>query len=698
MTPDKSTRLARENRALYERAMTEGGEDYQAQARQNLNYVAGEQWTPAEVEMLGDKPDLTSNLIFGFVRTVIGLYTGSKPSIKAAPREVEYDSGRAIAVNATMDFVLDSAKYMDEEGVLFQDGVIQNRGYVDVNIAFDENFHGHVTYEAIDGMDILPEPGAKTYDPESWGWYLKLSWASLDSIQDSYGKAARDSVEQRINAAQRDWGDDGRGATRNKFAGPSGDYSYADMFYNAGDDEHKDWRVRVIERNEKVLKNRLVLVDPMTGDQVTLPVGMKQADAQARADAEGLELIKRQIKTVRQVVSAGDDVTLYEGLTSRPFYTLCPFFPFFMRGVTPGVVDQSISMQDTLNKTLSQIMAILGTTTNGGWMVEEDSLNNMDTEDLEEIGGQTGLTIEYKRGRPKPDKIQPNDVPRGIDGLSQTALSLLGQVMGLNDIDVTQLNSEPAVKAAMKRAALPFSHFFANLDRTRAMVGEKTLWFIQHYYSEPRRLKIKTKDDLGQEQDANMSVNVSDETDVTMGKYDITVEAESAFDEDDEAEFGVLMQLLDKGVAVPPEVLIKHSPISDKAAVAEAVKKAQQLSPEDEELQRRAKQLDIEQRELDLQKLKADTAHRYSEIARQNAQTAQMIAENPMVGQLAEMIQKGAWTGAQDAEQERAHNAERIGVEEQMREQAKQGLQQAAMQPGLQPPAEEAVMIEEGHV
>jgi hypothetical protein len=83
------------------------------------------------------------------------------------------------------------------------------------------------------------------------------------------------------------------------------------------------------------------------------------------------------------------------------------------------MVRNLISPQEQLNKITSQELHIVNTTANSGWIVESGSLSGMTVDDLEEHGAETGLVLEYNRGSTPPGKIPPNQIPTGLDRISQ---------------------------------------------------------------------------------------------------------------------------------------------------------------------------------------------------------------------------------------------------------------------------------------
>ena len=66
--------------------------------------------------------------------------------------------------------------------------MIQQRGYFDVRMDFDDSTGGEIRVSVEDPMDVIPDPDAKHYAPASWSDVIKTSWQSLDEIEGEYGK------------------------------------------------------------------------------------------------------------------------------------------------------------------------------------------------------------------------------------------------------------------------------------------------------------------------------------------------------------------------------------------------------------------------------------------------------------------------------------------------------------------------------
>src|SRR6185437_781403 len=98
-------------------------------------------------------------------------------------------------------------------------------------------------------------------------------------------------------------------------------------------------------------------------------------------------------------------------------FTQVPFFPYFRRGRTMGIVENLLDPQELLNKTSSQELHIVNTTANSGWKIKKGSLKNMDADEVEQRGAQTGVVFELDDVNDM-EKIQPNQIPTGVERIT----------------------------------------------------------------------------------------------------------------------------------------------------------------------------------------------------------------------------------------------------------------------------------------
>jgi len=126
-----------------------------------------------------------------------------------------------------------------------------------------------------------------------------------------------------------------------------------------------------------------------------IPEGWKRERIGKVASDLNLGVIKKKIKRIKWRVSA-DDYVFHDDWSPLNHFTPVPYFPIFHKGKTIGLVENLISSQEFLNKTTSQELHVVNTTANSGWQMEEDQLINMEPDELEARGAQTGLVLVRK--------------------------------------------------------------------------------------------------------------------------------------------------------------------------------------------------------------------------------------------------------------------------------------------------------------
>ena len=162
------------------------------------------------------------------------------------------------------------------------------------------------------------------------------------------------------------------------------------------------------------------------------------------------------------------------------------------------MVRNLLSPQEQLNKIASQELHIVNTTANSGWIVESGSLVGMQADDLEEHGAETGLVLEYNRGSQPPAKIQPNQIPTGLDRISQKAALNIKAISGINDSMLGTDSAEVsgvAIQAKQNRGAIMIQVPLDNLRKTRQYLAERILDLIQTFYTEQRIIMVTDETD-----------------------------------------------------------------------------------------------------------------------------------------------------------------------------------------------------------
>ena len=632
----KKQQIAEKQWARYKNALIRGHEDYQKQAKLAEEYYlgAGRHWTAEEKGKLEavSKPWLEENIIFSTVNTVIGTQTQSRMDIAYKPREAGEQDISDVLTKLGM-FIVDQNKFPWLESQVFSDGMIQQRGYFDIRMDFDENFFGEVRIETLDPLGVIPDPDAKDYDPSKWSDVITTKWMLISDIKETYGTKKFKEVQRDLES-EPDFGDDGQGVGRNKFASL---FSHNAFFVDEAGEEH----VRVLERQQWKLQMRRFWIDIESGDFTPVPDKMSASEAQKIARQNGTEITKKLSKRVRWTVTTST-VVLHDDWSPYDTFTIVPYFPYFRRGVTVGMVDNLIKTQDMLNKTFSQILHIVNTTANSGWTVEEGTLTNMDTEDLEAEGGKTGLIVEHQRGSNPPKKIDPNPIPTGLKDLVNTAIELIRLISGVSEAFSGQQGNEVsgvAIQGRIQQAAVSLASPIDNLFRTRNMVAEKIKTLMQQFMTDERTFLITTSEQ-GQENE-EVTINQVDEDDViindlTRGKYDVVIADVPTQITFQNAQFAQALEMRKFGIEIPDDEMVMMSTLSRKQEIVKKITGEQ--SKEQQEQIKKEADLKVAELEATIQKLLGEAKNKNAAAAKTASDIAVAIQTNPALAPMIDAI------------------------------------------------------------
>lgn len=645
--------VAREVFARHEEIKARGHDDFCKRARKCENYYlgGGRQWTDearAQLEMEG-RPAYEINDIMRAVNSVGGYQIANRMDIAYLPRGGGTDELLAKVFSKYAKHCLDNTGYRDHETDVFMDGLIQGRGFIDMRMDYQTNTKGEIKIVSLDSMDVGIDPDAQGYDPDTWSDVEIARWLTLHQAEMLYGKDIKASLKEHARhcgfSDTRDYGID---LERSRFGDDNNAWGADLSFYGNGLSYRIDkglLRFQVIERQSFEFKHTLIAEYP-TGD-IRILEGVSREQIQA-AIASGAFVTKRRIQRVRQQTCAPDTVIFNDVLPVEHF-SVIPFFPFFRRGRTSGLVDNAISPQDMTNKFLSQYAAIINSTANGGWDVEEDQLINMTPEELEDRGSATGLILVRKAGSPPIKRIEAPQAPVGIEKMIQMGANGIERATGVNESvvgegagDMSGVAIQSRQFAAQQQYAIPLWR----LSQTRRMVAVRLQKLIQRYMIDERVVRITETDEYGVEQQRPLPVNQVQEdgsvlNDLTAGEYDIAVtEQPMRVTFDDTAFEQIKSMRQDMGVNIPDSVVIKNSTLQDKTEIAEQIKKAQAEVASDPVAEsvaaKNMAQAKAAEEQANLNRANAVTKN--TEALFSAGRVAQMVAADPSIADLADAI------------------------------------------------------------
>jgi len=638
--PSKEEEITRTQWARYERARDNGHLDYVEMALKCDEYYQGDQWDlddSAALEAEG-RPALTINTILPTVNTILGEQSSRRADVKFKPRR---GGEEAVAHTLTKLYmqISDNNKLDWVEQQVFSDGLIMDgRGYFDVRMDFSDHVEGEIRISSKDPLDILIDPDAKDADPKTWNEVFESKWMTLDEIEELYGE---DKAERLLFVAENgmSFGPDSVEYQETRFGDTETNEYFGDSI--PGDEEYRNVKsLRVVERQHKKLARASFFIDKETGDQRQCPDSWKEGKCKKFAKQYDMELITKVIRKVRWTVTC-DQVVLHDDWSPYNDFTIVPFFCYFRRGRPFGVVRNLLSPQEQLNKIASQELHIVNTTANSGWMVEAGSLVGMTADDLEEHGAETGLVLEYARGTNAPSKIQPNQIPTGLDRIGQKAQANIQSISGINDSMLGTDSAEVsgvAIQAKQNRGAVMIQVPLDNLAKTRQYLAEKILNLIQTFYTEERVIQVTNEDDPMQPREPMLLNSMTPEGDIinnlTIGEYDVIVASAPARDSFDETQFAEALSLRQAGVAIPDDAIISYSHLMKKEELAKRIRVMtgqEPPSPEQAQVMQQQQMLAMQNLQLETMKLQAEVEKLQSEAAINVAKVQETAEVNPQV-------------------------------------------------------------------
>lgn len=633
--------VADANWQRYRYVVQRGHRDYTYRAIncERMYLGGGRQWDPAEAASLlaqGRQP-YEFNEVLPSVNSAIGHQIKNRLDISFRPRGGNADQVQADIRSKVIMQIADQQHLHWKETEVFSDGLIQQRGYYDVRMDFGENMQGNIKIAVLDPMDVIPDPDAKTYEPAGWSDVITTRWLTEFEIANDYGQDKADAVFA-VKPDDADFGEyDDTGAPRAKFSDPLLHGPSYDAYYTDG----KIRRARVVERQRWVNTMSRVLFYPRTGDR-------KLADnltpeVLAQQTSQGAVMTKAMFRRVKWVASTCTEV-LQDNWSPYDSFTIVPYFAFFRRGQTLGLVDNAIGPQQARNKALAQFVHIVNSSANSGWKVEENALTNMTIEELERKGAMTGLVIEHRKGA-SVEKIQPNQVPTGVDRLVEITTNALKSVTvpdamrGQDGVDTSGIARQTQQFAAQQQIAVPLD----NLARTRHMLAEKLQALTKQFYTEKRTFRITETDfATGKPVETAITVNEYDpatgtyKNDLTEGDYDTVVSEQPMAVTFEEGQFQQAMDMRKAGVLLPDTVVVQSSTLSRKAEIVEEMRSASQAAP-DPVAEAKAGLLKAQTTKTNADAVNASVTAMFSAT-----QAANQIASVPAIAPLADALLKSA--------------------------------------------------------
>jgi hypothetical protein len=532
-------------REAFERAADAEAEN-RREALDDLRFARlGEQW-PAHVKRerdLDGRPCLTINRLPAFIRQVVNDARQNKPGMIVHPVDSASDPATAEVLNGLIRHIEQSSDAEVAYDTALDFAVTGGFGYFRINsrYASDDGFDQDLVVERVaNPFSIYGDPDGAAADSADWNCAF---------VVDTLPKAA---FEARWKGAEPvDWS--------------------ADAYASLSDPWLDGERVMVAEhwRREAVTRTILALSD---GQVVEAAIYEKQ---KAMFDALGVSVVGRprtvaSHKVTQRILTGAEVLDTVEW--AGRFIPIVPVYGEELhidgRRRLRSLVRDAKDPQRMFNywrTTSTELVALAPKTP----FIGRKGAFETDSAKWATANTQTHAYIEYDG--PEPPQRQPFAGPPA--GAMQEALSAsddMKSIMGLYDASLGARSNETSGKAILMRQRegdVSTFHYIDNLNRALRHAGRILLDLIPKVYSTPRVIRVLGADGQagavavnqaapppGQGDATGQLKAVEKIYDLTVGKYDVTVQAGPSFTSRREEAANQMIELIRAYPAAAPVI------------------------------------------------------------------------------------------------------------------------------------------------
>lgn len=552
---------------------------------------AGKQYAQPDVDAakLIKRVQLTINMILSIICAVEGEERTDRQEMKFYGNG-EDDDNAANALNLILKWIMQGCGGEFALSEEFRDGIIAGEGWVVPEVDYFDDPEGLIKLVFVADTEIFDDPLCKTPTSTDSRFIIRVKQMTEDELEARWpGKAA----ELQAACGLEGFGveSDGKG--------------YRDIYLEPNNTEStklydcstKMWSVmetwwHQIEPGWVVVNEQTGLLEEKTPEEFEALKGQREQEiAGARMQVMQMVAGARQgmappsmpampgmpqpmmappmLPPIPQPLQAKQRPVrrFYQAFTSYkvllekqpsplPRLKRFPYVPFralFDRdaGEWFGIVRSITDVQKQHNVEQSVIVQLMQHMPKASWMGPKGSFHNK--QEWQSKAGQTGQMLEYNGQRGKPEQIVTPPMPRHLVDMASVRPQTMRDISGVN-VEMTgqRQGSDAGVVMEMRKKAAKtgLAPIFDNFRHTKIELGKVLLAYIQTYVSIGRRIRV-----VGPE-GAKAAMMT---TDMSIGRYDITVEETNSTVNDRIATLNILQttlpQMMKAGISIPPDFI-----------------------------------------------------------------------------------------------------------------------------------------------
>ena len=617
---------------------------WRKEAKEDFDFVAGEQWSDDDKEHLRElmRPLVTFNRTATVVNAVSGHEMSNRQEVRYIPREMGDVKPNELLTSAALWF-RDQSMADDEDSEAFMAVVIAGMGWTDTTLDYEQEEEGAPKVDELDPLKMYWDRNARKHNliDAKRVWYAQT--LTRTQAQELFPDANPEDLDAKWATPDQD-----EGEVKNQ----DQERKYQDDSSSEEADDADN--ITIIHCQYFVPVKAWKVVSPFDG-QTTEMSAEEYKTWQARAKELGLPVVSTELKRseIRDAWLGSKILKTGKGLCKDHFrYQCVTGFRDHNKGTFYGLVRGMKDPQRWANKWLSQSMDILNSQAKGGLIVERDFVD--DVREFEKnyarpdkpLYVKPGALGQYPKLIPKPQA----QFPAGFFQLMEFAIGSIRDVPGVN-VEMMGMadRDQPASLEYQRRQSgmIIMQPLLKNLKRFRADCGKVMLYIIQNYLSDGRLIRI-----VGDE--GAQYVPLMKQADV---KYDIIVDDAPSAPNQKEMVWAMIGEHY---FELPPElqmVFAEYLPLP--SGIIDKIKKAYESQGESEQAQ------------LEMQNAKAEVGLKEAQIVKTEAEAQATMAEIGADDPQAELQRKQAETmGKLAIEQTKAQASIEIQRQKMAGEQA----------------------------
>lgn len=478
---------------------------WRAEAKKAYDFVAGEQWSPEERQVMEDlmRPVTVFNRIAPIVNAIVGHETANRQAVAYLPRQLGA-TPVAEVISQGAKWVREECGAEGEESDAFEDCVVTGEGWTNTEPDYDDDPDGMIVIDRVDPreMDIDPTCEKKNYKGAKWLCRTRKmekarareQWTHGDFEPASRQTGTADPIDVIAAAFYHlDSGAEGRsGAERDLVLIHDFQWWEYEPIYRVPG--------QVLAANPVLMAAiAQTMPDVKPSETGLMTFTLKQWAVVAPMLPADLKPIQQRQRVYKRMFWSGMQVLEEKDCPTRDSFTYKAITAKrdHQKHMWYGIVRAMRDPQLWSNKFMSLALEIIATSAKGGVFAEIDAFE--DPRKAEDDYADPAAMVYVKQGAlsgPKP-KIMPRPVsnaPPQMQELMMYANQSLNDAAGVNpavmgfskELDVSGVLEQTRLQAGLNL----LSYLFDALRRYRKEQGTLLMKMMREYMPEGRLVKI----------------------------------------------------------------------------------------------------------------------------------------------------------------------------------------------------------------